>query len=392
MEAIRITAHPSEGGGFVLDAYDAKDLFDYGTKAFEEKRCEDAVMAYDKLVAEFIDSRFVGPALFNAGLCLQATADFAAAAERYRKLRELRPSSDDYLYTSLRLAEVLVQLEAFDDTLALSEELLARTDLDPYQRLEAMARKSQALLGQGKLDEAENHAKSAISYFRTRPADEAVADEFYVAANAFILGEVNRLRAEAIPFPADPEGQKRALTSRAEWVVKAQRAYSDTISYIHLDNYHWMTASGYRIGQTFDGLWQAVMTAPPPAQLDEEGVKIYRQELAKLIKPLIRHAIRYWEMTLLLVERNGIQNTWTEKTRADLERVRALMLEQPPGPGGLPPEGEQTTAQGASPAAAPASIPTAAPSAAPAPTAPSVDQKDVAAPAAGAKVAPKPNS
>ena len=54
-------------------------------------------------------------------------------------------------------------------------------------------------------------------------------------------------------------------------------------------------------------------------------------------QPLIRHAIRYWELTLMMIERTGVQGKWADKVRSDLERVRSLMLEQPPGPGGIPP-------------------------------------------------------
>lgn len=337
MEPLRITATTGEDGRFTLEAYDAQDLFGHGTQAFQTKRCPAAVETYDRLVSEFPESSLVAPSLFNAGLCLQATADFEGAAERYERLRALRPDSDDFLFATLRLAEMRVQLNEFKKAMVLAEALLARSDLSSYERLEAMARRSQALLGVGQLEEAEAYAKSALTYFRTRSDKDAIHDEFYAAANGFVIAETYRLRAENIPFPKGLEPQKKVLLRRAELVLEAQRQYSNTISFVHLDNYHWMTASGYRLGQMYDELWRAVMAAPVPAHLEADGADIYRHELAKLIKPLIRHAIRYWEMTLLLVERTGIQNSWTKKIRQDLERVRKLMLEQPKGQGGLPP-------------------------------------------------------
>jgi hypothetical protein len=87
----------------------------------------------------------------------------------------------------------------------------------------------------------------------------------------------------------------------------------------------------------YDELWHSIMSAPVPPHLPPEGHPIYRQELAKLIKPLIRHAIRYWEVTLILLERTGFQSEWTAQTRLDLERVRKLLLDQPEGPGGMTP-------------------------------------------------------
>ena len=56
--------------------------------------------------------------------------------------------------------------------------------------------------------------------------------------------------------------------------------------------------------------------------------EVYPQELAKLIKPLLRHAVRYWELTLMMVERTGVQTEWAATTRQDLERTRALLLDQ----------------------------------------------------------------
>src|SRR5262249_59607762 len=92
----------------------------------------------------------------------------------------------------------------------------------------------------------------------------------------------------------------------------------------------------YRIGNMYDELWHAIMAAPVPANLPREGHAVYHTELAKLIKPLVRHAIRYWELTQMFIERTGIQTPWAAKIKTDLERVRALLLEQPPGQGGVP--------------------------------------------------------
>jgi hypothetical protein len=72
---------------------------------------------------------------------------------------------------------------------------------------------------------------------------------------------------------------------------------------------------------------------PPDRPLTAEALEIYQREyrsqLADRIRPLVRHAIRYWELTLLMVERTGIETVeraWVERTRADLERARQLLL------------------------------------------------------------------
>lgn len=387
-EELRINARAKQGGGYEFESYDASDLFKRATELLNAKKCDEAVSLYDRLVAEFESSEYVSSALYNAGLCLQALGKLEAAAEHYTKVRSMRPESDDVKDSSFLLAEVLVQLEHWQQALQIADELLAREDLSQEERLEGMARRAQALLGQGQLEEAERYAQSALSYFRTRAKDKPIRDEFFAAACNYVLAETFRVRGEALTFPAGVDEQKQVLIRRAQLLLQAQREYFNTISFQNLDNLHWAAASGYRIGHMYDELWHAVMQAPVPANLQStEGEAAYHEELAKLIKPLIRHAIRYWEMTLMFIERAGVKTTWSDKTKTDLARVRTLLLEQPPGEGGLPKQNASSTSA-APPAAAGAAAagstpPVAPPAGAGAGAVPSEAVPD-RAPAAGA--------
>jgi tetratricopeptide (TPR) repeat protein len=334
MEEMRITARRGPGG-YEFEAYDADQLFTRATDLLNAKKCREAVDLYDRLAREFPSSRYVSASLYNAGLCLQALGDFAAAAERYGALRAQHPTSEDVRDATFQLAEVLVQLERWDQVLVVSDELLAVGSLSSDERLEAMARRGQALSGLERFDEAEANARGALAYFRTRQGDETIRDEFFAAACNYTLAESFRARAQALSFPQDPEGQRDVLLRRAQLLLEAQREYFNTIQFQNLDNLHWAAASGYRIGHMYDEFWHSIMNAPIPASLPKEGHDVYREELAKFVKPLIRHAIRYWEMTLMMIERTGVKTDWAAKAAADLQRVRSLMLDQPPGPGGL---------------------------------------------------------
>lgn len=390
MDALRITGCTDASGDCEAEVYDASDLFKRATDHLNAQRCHEAVELYDRLAAEFVGHELVSAAYYNAGLCLQALGEFAGAAERYGLIRTKLPESGDYKHASLQYAEVLVQLERWDEVMAVSDELLARTDIEPTERLEAMARRSQGLLGQGKLPEAARHARSSLTYFRTRPPEQSIPDEFFAAANSYVLAETYRLEGQQMAFPEGIEPQKKVLIRRAELLLAAQREYFNTISFTNLDNLHWAAASGYRIGHMYDELWHSVMAAPVPAHLPPEGHAPYHESLAKLIKPLVRHAIRYWELTLMLIERTGMDNDWSRKTRDDLSRVRALLLAQPAGPGGLPPAGPTPAA--AIPAAGPTPTPEPSPAAAHPPGAPADAGAPVELPAQGAAGAAPPTS
>jgi hypothetical protein len=75
----------------------------------------------------------------------------------------------------------------------------------------------------------------------------------------------------------------------------------------------------------YERLFQDIMAVPVPAELSPAARAVYPHELAKRVQPLLRHAVRYWELTLLMVERTGVQTEWAARTRAQLERVKAML-------------------------------------------------------------------
>ena len=333
LEETRIVAH-QQGDEVTVDSYDASQLFARAYELSQAGRCDEAVELYDRLVAEFPGSHRVSPALYNAALCLARAHELALAADHYATLLERAPHGPDAKHAGLQMTEVLVELERWPEALDAAETLLDREDLRSDERLEAMARRAQALLGAERLDEAQRAARDALTYYRTRRADEVIADEYFAAAANFVLAETVRLRSEAVALPdADVARQHEALDRRARLLLDAQAAYFDTI---RLTDARWAAAAGYRIGAMYEGFYRAITTAPvppPPRPLAPAAVQIYersyREQLAERVRPLVRHAIRYWELTLLMVERTGVEPVergWVDQTRADLSRARRVLL------------------------------------------------------------------
>lgn len=340
LEPMRITARRTDGGELEMGAYDAEMLFRQANGHLESGRCDEAVPLYDRVADEFPDSRFVSPALYNAGLCLMEGDELAEAAARFERLLREVPTSGDVQHTRFQLAHVYLGLERWDDALAQAETLLHEDDLTPDERVEAMARAAQAHLGAGREREAAERARSALAYARLRPEDDRVRQVYHLAAANYVYAETLRLRAEAVELPEGGVAvQRPVLERRAQLILAAQREYFDTMRHTHP---HWAAAAGYRIGEMYDHFWEAITTAPvppPSREMTEEERTIYdeeyRRSLARLVKPLIRHSIRYWELTLLMVERTGVNTEWQDRIQEDLARARQRLLEQPDGPEGI---------------------------------------------------------
>lgn len=365
MEEMHITAHRGETGQLAFESYDAETLFRRATDLLNRGRCLEGVRYYDRVASEFQTSRYYSPSLYNAGLCLLDNQRYLEAEERFRTLVERVPGSSDVKDAQFQRAGILIKLERWDDALATAERLLTREDLSSEERVEAMARRAQAHFGASRMPDAERAAQETLTYYRTRPDNEHVRDPFFAAAANFIVAETLRARSQTIVIPQAPtEEQHRVLNARAAVLLQAQTEYFNTI---RLTDATWAAASGYRIGAMYDDFWQAIMTSPVPPRPDLSASnrrifnEEYRRSLADMVKPLLRHAIRYWELTLMMVERTGIRTDWSERTRADLERVRALLVGQAPGAGGVAPASTSAPDAAASPAPGGASPAPAAP-------------------------------
>ena len=336
LEETRIVARRTSGGELELESYDASQLFQRAYDLGVARDCERAVELYDRIVAEFPSSRFVSPSLYNAGLCLRDAGELAGAVERWSLLLSRQPDAADAKHARFLMTSALVELERWEPALDSAERLLDLDDLRSDERLEAMARRAEALLGLGRIDEAERSARDALSYYRTRQGDEIIADEYFAAAANFVLAETIRTRSEALALPdADVAQQRETLDRRAQLLLEAQRAYFDTIR--HTDA-RWAAAAGHQIGAMYERLYAAITEAPVPPpppgrELGPDALAIYQREyrsqLAERVRPLMRHAIRYWELTLLMVERTGVRSEWVERTRTQLDRARQRLLGAP---------------------------------------------------------------
>ena len=85
MEPIKITAVKGPDGVHI-ESFDAADLFEQGGKALGEKRFDDALAAYDRLLKEFEDGRYTRAALYNMGLACQGKKDWPGAVARFKAL------------------------------------------------------------------------------------------------------------------------------------------------------------------------------------------------------------------------------------------------------------------------------------------------------------------
>lgn len=358
LEPLRVTARETEQGDLEIDAYDARDLLERGNQALAAERFGEAVAYFDQLVREFPESELVSAAHYNAALGLARQGQVEAAAERYLTLVRAVPDSADVTDALFQAAACFERLEQWERAIDPLGLVLERGTLTPDQRLEAMARRGAALVHASRFEEAELQLRRALAFSaRSRPAD--LHTDYYLAEAQYYLGEVPRLAMRGIELTSDEAQFRQALMERAELLLRAQTHY---VQAIRVGNAYWGAASAYRLGEMYSGLFDDVMAVPvgavevPPDITAPDEVRSfleefplhYRRLLRQRLEPLLHNAIRWWEANLMMVERTGVQGEWVGRTRASLERVRALLEEitdEGSGPTGVDP-GESTAESG----------------------------------------------
>jgi hypothetical protein len=242
----------------------------------------------------------------------------------------------------------LERLERWPEVVTTFERVLARTDLSGDERMEAMVRRGAGVFEGGDLDRADALMREAIVYYRVGAgAEEPIQTDYFMAEAQYMLGEILRTRMERIRFSPSEEAMRRELTEKSQLLLDAQAAY---ILAIRVTNPHWAAAAGYRIGTLFATLYDHIMQAPVPPDLDAEQRQIYFEELRRQIRPLVEKAMRVWARTMEMGVRTGLgRNDWIERTEQELGRLRALVGQPASPPPATPqqnsgPRGDSETA------------------------------------------------
>ncbi len=309
------------GGG---DAYDAAMLFDRANGLARQQQCEPAVADYDRLLREFQGSTYTALADYDRGLCLQQLQRLPDAAAAMRTTVTAARDPDLSRTAEFRLAVLGEQAQQPAWVLEATAELLARTDISRTDRVEALARRAAALLATGHRDEAVAAANEAVTVAPTPEAITALGDDTYAAEAKFLLAEATREQGATVVYTVGAADAEEAILRRVTLVTHAHVQFNEAI---RVGNPHWAAAAGFRIGEMYRDLYEAIVHAPTPGDWDDHAREVYQRRTAERLRPLLQGALRAWEATMAMAQRTGIaDNAWVHRAADALDNLRALIL------------------------------------------------------------------
>jgi tetratricopeptide (TPR) repeat protein len=308
---------------------DVDDLFKRAYDNFQARRFEDAAQDYELVIRYFPDSRFYLPALYNAGLTYEKLERYQDAARNYALIIENFPEKEDTTDAYYRLAQMHEQMQNWEKVSDIMMEVLLRSNLSTFDRVEAHVRRSNALLNLKQYEEAVDGFRTAIKLNERAPSDERLdpASNFIVQSY-FGMGRAHHEMVIAIPLVLPPERMGKDLQEKAELFMSAQGAYIRALSYHHPQ---WSMAAGYMIGRLYEDFYKDIFQSEIPDDLSEEAVALYFEELRKQIRPLMERAVQVYEKTMSLsarIMKPDESNRWVDVTEMQLDRMKSY-LENP---------------------------------------------------------------
>lgn len=344
MEPLTLEVSKGEGGP-QIEAYDAPTLFEEGGQHMDGDRFAEAAASYERLIANFPESPYLPPAIFNAALCYEGLGRYSDAAERYHRITESFSGAKVAKEATLRLGAALAELGRWPASIEVYEGALRRTDLTLSERIEAMSRRALGLFEIGDLQVAEASFRETVAFYANHKEEERLDSGFFVAMAQFYHAHIAHKRFRELPVRLPQRQMEQDIQALARQFLITQERYVDAIK---LKDPTWASAAGFHVGALYRELYDALIKAPLPVELDNELKKLLYSEMLKgNLRTLLEKARGVLEKNVEMAGRVGIKNGWIEKSTVQLDEINKLLAaldDQQVGPSVTTPPGERRPA------------------------------------------------
>jgi tetratricopeptide (TPR) repeat protein len=225
-------------------------LYQLGLCHERDERFEEALAAYERLVTEWPEASVSKDGWFRRALCLEYL-------DRHREARR-----------SLARVEAA---EGFD--------LHDRLTLD-LQRGISLVRSGRLRKGLALMDDALAAAEGSdmVTYLRAKA---------HITRARVLLEE-----ATALDMTGSQRRQERALTQRAALLAAAEQQVAAAA---YLQEPEWILEGLLLLGRGYQALYDDLLASAPPRGLGEDGVRLYREEVAERSHVLLVKAWNHYD-------------------------------------------------------------------------------------------------
>lgn len=320
LDVVRLEVHGHDAGGDAnIEASSPGPWLEKGNAALAAKKFDEALADYRKIVSDFPDSKAAPVAMYNVALVYEAQGQIDQAIQTYRDLVKTYPTGRDSIDAHMRIAALQAERSQWKDADATLDQVLARTDLEHADRIEAYARKGYVQLSMDQLDQAEQTLQAAVEVWRRATR---IDDPYFIAMANYYLGEIAHRRFLAAPLRLPDDQLKKDIVAKEALAVAAYDRWKQALQ---LKNAYWATASGYEMSQIFFELWQSAVEAPMPQGVDPRAKDAYVGEVHALVREDLDKALEGHRMNVALAEAYGVQTAWSEASKQKAAEILVVI-------------------------------------------------------------------
>lgn len=248
----------------------SRELFARGEAAMAARNWIDAINNFNALLNanEPSASDLFPTASFDSAVAYQATGDLESAFHGYELLAKTYPTDPLAKQALLRMLDIEVLLEGWDELGKTAQIMLDRKDADDVDRMNALGARG---LSEIELDndvQAGRDVEAGLEISERLNIGAGGRLPAPVAQLRFALGEIRRVRSERIHFVPDdipdamsvPADFLQKMNARCEGLMDAQHAYGEAMRSVDA---HWIAMSGFRVGEMYRKLHHDLMVIPP---------------------------------------------------------------------------------------------------------------------------------
>lgn len=308
------------------DGATERELLERGERALLVQKWREAADAFELLLqATPSDKAMVTTATLDLGLAYQGLGEYAKARAAYEKRLAIGEDGSDARIARTRLFAVLAYLEDWQALGELGTKALARSDLEPMEKVNAYGGRTIARIAAGDDAGAARDLQTGLDIKEEQHYGSGGRLAGPLAQLEFAQGELRKTRSEKISFVPVDDMFLQKMNVRCQGLIDAQSAYADAM---RSEDPFWATISGYRVGQMYRAIHRDLMSIPPTALAKTDKQKqIFFGIMHLRYRVLLEKGMEMMKRTNDFAIKNGDQ-AWVLRTTQGKHEMELALEEE----------------------------------------------------------------
>lgn len=312
----------------------AKELLAKGERALLAQRWQEAVDAFEALLAGDTAAANDPQVLYDLALAYEGLGEREKARARYREVVRRFPDDPNARNALVREVSLDAHLEDWTALGEAAEMILARKEIDPAEKMLGLGARGLSKIQAGEETAATRAIQQGLELMDETRYGSTGQLPVAAAMIKYANGELRKYRSEKISLnPPGPDFLMK-LEMRCSFLLEAQSSYADAIRSV---DPQWAAMSGYRVGEMYRTLHHDLMLIPPTEKAKTEHDKqLFYGIMHVRYRVLLEKGMEMMKRTLALGEKTGVASAWmkraeTLKAEMDtaLEEEKAMIAKFP---------------------------------------------------------------